>query len=155
MVTRATALAAALALAATATALPLEEGKIYWAKDVPAMKLAKAPAKAGTLDCRSKRTIPTWNNEEVPVCEAALCAGAAAMKHLKVDNGTAPPRFSDARLAKYMDALGEFFLFSRLPLLFAARSRPLGRPLRGRRQDRGRARCVDARPPTDPAPAPN
>ena len=53
----------------------LQEGKIYYAKDVPELKLSKAPAKAGTLDCRSKRTIPTWNNEEVVVCDSALCKG--------------------------------------------------------------------------------
>ena len=106
---RAAAAAAALVAlfaATAAAALSLEEGKIYYASDVPKLKLAKAPAKAGTLDCRSKRTIPTWNNEEVPVCDAALCSGASAMKQLKVDNATAPPRFSDAQLAAYMDALG-------------------------------------------------
>ena len=99
-------LALAALAAAPAAALTLEEGKIYYANDVPPLKLARAPAKAGTLDCRSKRTIPTWNNEEVPVCDAALCSGAAAMKPLKVANASEPPRFSDAQLATYMDALG-------------------------------------------------
>ena len=90
----------------------LQEGKVYYAKDVPEMKLAKGTAaKAGTLDCRSKRTIPTWNNEEVAVCDAGLCKGAEAMPKLTVEDKQAPPRFSDAQLSRYMKALGEFFLF--------------------------------------------
>jgi len=52
--------------------LSLEDGKIYYAVDVPALKLSRPPSKPGTLDCRSRRTIPTWNNEEVPVCDASL-----------------------------------------------------------------------------------
>ena len=77
------------------------------------MKLSKgAPAKAGTLDCRSKRTIPTWNNEEVVVCDSGLCKGAEAMPKLTVEDKAAPPRFSDAQLSRYMKALGEFcFVF--------------------------------------------
>ena len=94
-----TALAASPSLSVQA----LQEGKIYYAKDVPELKLSKAPAKAGTLDCRSKRTIPTWNNEEVVVCDAALCKGA--------EDSKAPPRFSDAQLSRYMKALGEFLVW--------------------------------------------
>jgi len=110
----ASALLLLLAPAATSAATPslsvqaLQEGRVYYAKDVPEMKLAKAPAKAGTLDCKSKRTIPTWNNEEVIVCDSALCSGASAMPKLKVENETAAPRFSDAQLQRYMKALGEF-----------------------------------------------
>ena len=46
---RAVAAAAALAVAACMT---LEDGKIYYADDVPPLKLGVRPAKAGTLDCR-------------------------------------------------------------------------------------------------------
>jgi hypothetical protein len=102
-----TALAASPSLSVQA----LQEGKIYYAKDVPELKLSKAPAKAGTLDCRSKRTIPTWNNEEVVVCDAALCKGAEAMPKLTVEDSKAPPRFSDAQLSRYMKALGEFLVW--------------------------------------------
>ena len=101
-----TALAASPSLSVQA----LQEGKIYYAKDVPEMKLAKAPAKAGTLDCKSKRTIPTWNNEEVVVCDSGLCKGAEAMPKLVVEDKAAPPRFSDAQLKRYMKALGELEL---------------------------------------------
>mgnify|MGYP006924373582 FL=1 len=98
----------ALAASPSLSVQALQEGKVYYAKDVPEMKLAKAPAKAGTLDCRSKRTIPTWNNEEVVVCDSALCKGAEAMPKLTVEDKSAPPRFSDAQLSRYMKALGEF-----------------------------------------------
>lgn len=97
----------ALAASPSLSVQALQEGKIYYAKDVPEMKLSKAPAKAGTLDCRSKRTIPTWNNEEVVVCDAGLCKGAEAMPKLTVEDSKAPPRFSDAQLSRYMKALGE------------------------------------------------
>lgn len=97
---------AALAASPSLSVQALQEGKIYYAKDVPEMKLAKAPAKAGTLDCRSKRTIPTWNNEEVVVCDSGLCKGAEAMPKLVVEDKAAPPRFSDAQLKRYMKALG-------------------------------------------------
>lgn len=108
---------AALAASPSLSVQALQEGKIYYAKDVPEMKLAKAPAKAGTLDCRSKRTIPTWNNEEVVVCDSALCKGAEAMPKLVVEDKAAPPRFSDAQLKRYMKALGELLLVELFLLL--------------------------------------
>jgi hypothetical protein len=124
---RRTLLAAAAAAAAAATTftlvaatsgggwggLSLEDGKIYYASDVPALRLSRPPAKAGTLDCRSRRTIPTWNNEEVPVCDASLCSagGGGPLKPLILANETGEvdgltPRFSDTQLTRYMKALG-------------------------------------------------
>ena len=109
----ATAAALATSLAAATSGggwggLSLEDGKIYYAADVPALKLSRPPSKPGTLDCRSRRTIPTWNNEEVPVCDATLCTagGSAPLKPLFITNATAPPRFTDAQLETYMKALG-------------------------------------------------
>lgn len=115
----------------------LQEGKIYYAKDVPEMKLSKAPAKAGTLDCRSKRTIPTWNNEEVVVCDSGLCKGAEAMPKLTIEDKTAPPRFSDAQLRRYMKALGESTFFCWLG------GRESGRE--GEKRSRGNARAGDGK----------
>ena len=127
-----TALAASPSLSVQA----LQEGKIYYAKDVPEMKLSKAPAKAGTLDCRSKRTIPTWNNEEVVVCDAALCKGAEAMPKLTVEDPKAPPRFSDAQLSRYMKALGELDVFFSSSSRFSGGRKREGK--KGSRGSRGR-----------------
>lgn len=115
-------LAAAAAAAALATSLTtatsgggwgnlsLEDGKIYYAADVPALKLSRPPSKPGVLDCRSRRTIPTWNNEEVPVCDASLCTsgGSAPLKPMVLANASTAGtvRFTDAQLETYMKALG-------------------------------------------------
>ncbi|KAK9796247.1 hypothetical protein WJX73_001353 [Symbiochloris irregularis] len=75
--------------------------------NAPPMKRRFPTSKAGTLDCRTMRTIPSFDSQESKVCDASVCRGTEAIRFLDKPATGGDERFTSAQLQKYFQDLSD------------------------------------------------